>query len=178
MNVMVAGGSGFLGRHVISELTSRGHRVVLLSRGTRSEFETDDVECIACDVTVAKLPLDRMRDCDAIVNLIGIKRESGDQSFARVHVEATKHLIEAAREVGLRRFIHISVVAARSDSRHRYHDTKWQAEELVRESGLDFTILKPGVIYGPGDDMITHLVKMIRFCPLFPVVGKGDSILQ
>lgn len=178
MNVMVAGGSGFLGRHLIPELISQGHRVVVLSRGTRKAFDTDDVECIACDVAAGKLPLDRMRDCDAIVNLIGIKRQSGGQTFERAHVEATRHLIEAARQVGLERFVHISVVAARPDARHGYQDTKWQAEELVRESGLDFTILKPGVIYGRGDDMITHLVKMIRFCPLFPVVGKGASILQ
>ena len=77
MNVMVAGGSGFLGQHLVSELTSRGHRVAVLSRGTRKANDTDDVECIACDVAAGKLPLERMRDCDAIVNLIGIKRQSG-----------------------------------------------------------------------------------------------------
>lgn len=178
MKIMVAGGNGFLGQHVVSELTRRGHRVVVLSRGTRKPVDTEGVEWIACDVATGDLPLDQIRECGALVNLIGIKREVGSQTFAQVHVEATKHLIEAARKVGLRRFVHISVVAARPDPRNGYHDTKWQAEELVRKSGLDFTILKPGVIYGRGDDMITHLVKMIRFCTLFPVVGRGDSILQ
>jgi nucleoside-diphosphate-sugar epimerase len=178
MKVLVAGGSGFLGQHVVSELISRGHRVVVLSRGTRKPIDAEGVECIACDVAAGDLPLDRMRECDALVNLIGIKREVAAQTFARVHVEATKHLIEAAREARLKRFVHVSVIAARPDPCNGYHDTKWQAEKLVRESGLDFTIMKPGVIYGPGDDMITHLVKMIRFCPLFPVVGSGDSILQ
>ena len=178
MNVIVAGGSGFLGQHLVSELTRQGHQVAVLSRGTRNTSKTDEVEHIACDVAAGKLPLERMRDFDAIINLIGIKRQSGRQTFKRAHVDATRHLIEAAKQVGLRRFVHISVVAARPDARHGYHDTKWQAEELVRESGLDFTILKPGVIYGRGDDMITHLVKMIRFCPLFPVVGKGTSLLQ
>jgi NADH dehydrogenase len=178
MNVIVAGGSGFLGRFVVSELTARGHHVIVLSRRTPEVPDTDDVEYISCDVASGRLPLERLRNCDAIVNLTGIKRSSSTQTFEQVHVDAVKHLIEAARQLGLRRFVHISVVAARPDDRHAYHDTKWQAEELMRDSGLDFTILRPGVIYGRGDDMITHLVKMIRFCPLFPVVGKGDSFLQ
>ena len=69
-------------------------------------------------------------------------------------------------------------MCSRPDPRSAYHDTKWRAEELVRSSGLDWTILKPAVIYGPGDDMVSHLVKMIRFAPVFPVVGRGDSLLQ
>lgn len=178
MKVMVAGGSGFLGQHVVSELIRRGHRAVVLSRGTRKPSGVEGVEYIACDVAAGDLPLKVLRECDAVVNLIGIKCEVGAQTFAQVHVETTKRLIQAARKAGLKRFVHISVVAARPDPIHGYHDTKWQAENLVRESGLDFTILRPGVIYGPGDDMITHLVKMIKFCPLFPVVGRGDSILQ
>jgi hypothetical protein len=117
-----------------------------------------------------------MRDCNALVNLIGIKRQQGTQTFERVHVEATRHLIEAARELGIRRYIHISVDCSRPDSRSAYHDTKWRAEELIRSSGLNYTILKPGVVYGPGDDMVSHLVKMIRFAPVFPVVGRGDSL--
>ena len=178
MNVIVAGGSGFLGRHVVSELTARGHHVVVLSRRIPDVPDTDDVEYVPCDVASGKLPLERLRSCDAIVNLIGIKRPSGTQTFEKVHVHAVKHLIGAARQLGVSRFIHISVVAARPDDRHAYHDTKWQAEELVRNSRLNFTILRPGVIYGRGDDMITQLVKLIRFCPLFLVVGKGDSSLQ
>ncbi len=126
----------------------------------------------------APLPLEPLHGCDAIVNLVGIKRESGTQTFERVHVEATRNLIDATKALGIRRFVHISVVCSRPDPKSAYHDTKWRAEELVRHSGLNFTILKPGVIYGHGDDMITHLVKMIRFAPVFPVVGKGTSILQ
>jgi len=178
MKVVVAGGSGFLGRHVVDALVDGGHQAVVLSRGNRECTDRDNVEYVACDVAAGQLPLDALRECDALVNLIGIKHETAGQTFAMAHVESTKQLIAAAREAGVQRCVHISVVAARPDPHHAYHDTKWQAEQLVRNSGLDFTILKPGVIYGPGDDMITHLVKMIRFCPLFPVVGRGTSILQ
>jgi uncharacterized protein YbjT (DUF2867 family) len=178
MRVIIAGGTGFLGRHVTEALRAAGHSVLLLARGTRPAVAADGVEVVQADVAAGALPLESLRGCDALVNLIGIKREQGTQTFEGSHVEATRHLIEAARALGIGRFIHISVVCSRPDPRSPYHDTKWRAEELVRSSGLAFTILKPGVIYGPGDDMITHLVKMIRFAPVFPVVGRGDSILQ
>jgi len=178
MNVVIAGGTGFLGTHVSQELKRQGHSVLLLSRGTREASAADREQSVVCDVAAGDLPLEPLKGRGAVVNLVGIKREEGDQTFERVHVEATRNLIAAAKNVGIRRFIHISVVCSRPDPESGYHDTKWRAEELVRSSGLDFTILKPGVIFGKGDDMVTHLVKMVRFAPLFPVVGKGDSILQ
>ncbi len=178
MKVIVAGGTGFLGRHVTAALLATGHRVLLLSRGTREVPCAEGVEIVPCDVGAGPIPLEPLGGHDALVNLVGIKREEGMQTFARVHVEATRHLLAAAKALSLRRFVHVSVVCSRSDSRSGYHNTKWLAEQLVRASDLDFTILKPGVIYGPGDDMVTHLVKMIRFAPIFPIVGRGESILQ
>ncbi|MGA2253163.1 MAG: NAD-dependent epimerase/dehydratase family protein [Thermoguttaceae bacterium] len=178
MKVIVAGGTGFLGNQVTTSLLAAGHRVVLLARGTRTTASAEGVEVVLCDVGAGPIPLEPLRDSDALVNLVGIKREEGTQTFARVHVDAMHHLLAAAKVLGLRRFVHVSVVCSRPDSRSGYHNTKWLAEELVRASDLDFTILKPGVIYGPGDDMVTHLVKMIRFAPIFPLVGRGKSILQ
>ncbi len=170
MNVLVAGGTGFVGRHVTDALRGLGHRVVVLSRGRRAAGD------LAVDL--GRHPLPELPRVDAIVNLVGIKREEGTQTFEAVHVEVTRRLIDAARASGIRRLVHLSVVCSRPDPGSGYHDSKWRAEELVRKSGLDFTILKPGVIYGPGDDMVTHLVKMLRFAPVFPVVGHGDSVLQ
>lgn len=176
MKVLVAGVSGFLGTHVLEALTHHSHQVLALSR--RPPSNTNNCQFVPCDVTRDELPVDAIRECDAIVNLIGIKREQGSQTFKKVHVDVTRRLIDVARECGVRRFVHISVVASRPGPRHPYHHTKWLAEEMVRESGLDYTILRPAVIYGRGDDMISHLVKMIRFVSLFPVVGRGRSILQ
>jgi NADH dehydrogenase len=176
MRVILAGGTGFLGRHVAEALVATGHTVLLLTRGTRTAGAADVAELLQADVGSDALPLDAMRDCNALVNLIGIKRRQGTQTFERIHVEATRHLIEAARELGIRRYIHISVVCCRPDSRSACHDTKWRAEESIRSSRLNDTILKPGVIYGPGGDMVSHLVKMIRFATVFPVVGRGDSL--
>jgi uncharacterized protein YbjT (DUF2867 family) len=175
MKVAVAGGTGFVGQHVVAALQARGHEAVVLARGTRSAVQ--GAGFVACDVARETPPLDRLRGCDALVNLVGIKREDGAQTFEAVHVEVTRRLLAAARDLRAR-YVHVSVVASRPDPRQPYHDTKWRAELLVRASGLSATILRPGVVYGPGDDMVTHLAKMIRFAPVFPVVGRGEAILQ
>jgi uncharacterized protein YbjT (DUF2867 family)/membrane protease YdiL (CAAX protease family) len=176
MKVVVAGGSGFLGSHVVERLQVDGHDVAILARGRRAAPE--GVTLVRCDLGRQPLPMGALEGAQAIVNLAGIKREAGTQTFEAVHVEATRRLLEAARALGVRRFVHVSVVCSRPDPRSGYHETKWRAEELIRGSGLPFTILKPGVIYGSGDDMLTHLIKMIRFAPVFPVVGQGRSLLQ
>ena len=178
MKVAVAGGTGFVGRHVVAALSAQGHHVVVLARGSHALEAGPGVELVCCDMAAGPPSLDALAGCAAIVNLVGIKREDGSQTFERVHVGATEHLLAAAHTVGIPRFVHLSVVASRPDARSAYHDTKWRVEELVRASGLAWTILRPSVIYGRGDDFVTHLVKMVRFAPLFPVVGRGDSRLQ
>src|SRR5436190_26471 len=159
--IAVVGGTGFLGRHVSAALLQAGHGVRLLSRRN------------GCDAR--RLDPDKLRGCDAVVNLAGIKREEGDQTFQAVHVELVASLIGAMESAGVRRLIHISVVVARPDPALPYHDTKWKGEELVRASGLDWTILRPGVIYGVGDDLLAHLSLMLRIAPIFPIVNAGRS---
>ena len=176
MKVALAGGTGFVGRHVVAALRARGHVVLVLARGRRGV--PLGAELLPCDLARDPLPADALRGCDTLVNLAGIKREDGGQTFEAIHVEATRRLLAAGGAAGVRRFIHVSAVCSRPDPRLPYHDTKWRAEEAVRASGLDFTVLRPAVIFGPGDDMITHLVRMIRFAAVFPVVGRGESILQ
>jgi uncharacterized protein YbjT (DUF2867 family)/membrane protease YdiL (CAAX protease family) len=176
MRIAVAGGTGFVGRHVVEALQGRGHTVLALARGGRAT--PAGAVLVRCDLAREAVPAGALRGCDAVVSLAGIKRAEGTQTFEAVHVEGTRRLLEGCREAGVRRVVHLSVVCSRPDAASPYHDTKWRAEELVRASGLDVTVLKPGVIYGPGDDMVTHLVKMIRFAALFPVVGRGESLLQ
>lgn len=176
MRVAVAGGSGFVGRHVVEALQARGHRVLVVDRGRRPRPE--GVEHVACDLAREGLPDGALGGTDALVNLVGIKRPAGGVGFAGAHVDATAHLVAAAQAAGVRRFVHVSVVCSRPDAALPYHDTKWRGEELVRRSGLRFTILRPGVIFGRDDDMVTHLVRMIRSAPVFPIVGRGDGLLQ
>jgi uncharacterized protein YbjT (DUF2867 family) len=176
MKVLVAGGTGFLGRHVVERLHARGHEVAVLARGRRAA--SGGASLIRVDLAQGNVPPDAFAGVEAVVNLVGIKREHGSQTFAGAHVEVVRRLIEVARRAGVTRMVHVSVAGSRPDAVSPYHDTKWRAEEILRESGLAATILRPGVIYGPGDDMLSHLMRMIRTAPVFPIVGRGRSLLQ
>jgi NADH dehydrogenase len=172
MRVAVFGASGFVGRYVSAALVEQGHEVVGFGRTRAGGGQ------IAFDIVTAPPPLAALSGCDAIVNLIGIKREVAAQTFEAAHVGVVEKLIAAAKAARITRVVHVSVVCSRPDPTSPYHDTKWRAEQLWHASQLDVTVLRPGVVYGRGDDMLTHLVKMIRFIPLFPVVGGGRSLLQ
>jgi NADH dehydrogenase len=173
LEVAVFGASGFVGRHVVAKLAAEGFRVRAVAR--RDASPSANVTSISLDVAhagEAKVAA-CVRGCDAVVNLVGIKRESGAQTFRNLHVAFIEQLCGAMRDEGVKRLVHVSVVAARPDARSGYHDTKWQAEEIITKSGLDATILRPGVIYGEGDDLLGHLSKMIRASPIFPIAGRG-----
>jgi len=157
----VVGGTGFLGRHVVPALRAAEWDVRVLSRRTGCDARRIDPEAL--------------RGCDAVVNLAGIKREEGEQTFQAIHVDLVARIIEAMKTAGVRRLVHISDVVARPDTTLPYHDTKWKGEGLVRASGLEWTILRPGVIYGVGDDMLAHLGKMINAAPVFPIVNDGSA---
>src|SRR6185295_4806450 len=157
----VVGGTGFLGRYVVSALRAAEWEVRPLSRRTGCDARRIDPEAL--------------RGCAAVVNLAGIKREEGDQTFAAVHVDLVARIVEAMKQAGVRRLVHISVVVARPAPELPYHDTKWKGEEIVRGSGLDWTLLRPGVIYGAGDDLLSHLALMINAAPIFPIVNDGSA---
>lgn len=177
--VAVLGASGFLGKRVLRRLLSDGYSVHALSRRDTgkthhalSKSRADLVSASVDELAAA------FRGCQAIVNLVGIKREEGSQTFDAVHVRLVENIIEAARRAGVSRLIHVSVVVARPDRNSGYHDSKWRGERAVAAGGLDYTILRPGVIYGDGDDMLSHLSLMIRASSVFPIVGRGESKLQ
>lgn len=157
----MVGGTGFLGRHVSAALQEAGFGVKLLSRRS------------GCDAL--GLTADHLRGCDAVVNLAGIKREEEGQTFQAVHVDLPARIVDAMKAAGVRRLVQISVVVARRDPALPYHDTKARGEEVVRASGLDWTILRPGVIYGVGDDLLSHLSVMLRIAPIFPIVNDGRA---
>jgi len=157
----VIGGTGFLGRHVSSALRAAGEEVRVLSRRN------------GCDAR--RLDPETLRGCDAVVNLAGIKREDGEQTFQAVHVDLVSRIVEAMKTAGVRRLVHVSVVVARPAPDLPYHDTKWKGEEVVRASGLEWTILRPGVIYGVGDDLLPPLAWMIQTAPVFPIVNDGGA---
>ncbi|MCI0585301.1 MAG: NAD(P)H-binding protein [Planctomycetes bacterium] len=175
MKFAVTGGTGFVGGHLARRLVASGHEVVLLARGLDRR-----------DEAIRRLPRSRFvaaglgseeelarafEGCDGVAHCAGINRESGDSTFRRVHVEGTANVVAAARRAGAKRIVLISFLRARPGCGSPYHESKFEAEEIVRRSGLDFTVLKPGVIYGKGDHMLDHLSHGLHSFPVFPLVG-------
>jgi len=118
--------------------------------------------------------------CSAIIHLVGIIRErrASGVTFDRLHTQATANMLGVAREAGVKRYIQMSAVGTRPGAVSRYHRTKWQAEEVVRASALDWTIIRPSLIFGPGDEFVSVLARMIRRLPAVPVLGDGQYLLQ
>lgn len=158
MKVAITGGSGFVGR----ALADRLEEPVVISR--RSGTDITDVDALTA----------AFAGCDAVAHCAGINREVGDQTFRRVHVEGTAAVVEAARRAGVRRLVMVSFLRARPDCGSGYHESKWEAEEIVRGSGLPHTILKSGMIYGPGDHMVDHVTRAVRTLPFFWTVGYRE----
>jgi len=170
-----------VGRHVTTLLAGRGHQVRALVR-------RDDPGRAAAALPAERTPGDLAdpaalaaltRGADVIVHLVGIIVEAGSATFEAVHVEGTRRLLTAAREAGVRRFVHMSAVGARDEpGATRYHRTKWRAEELVRSSGLSHAIFRPSIISGPENRPIRTLARLHRWSPLVPVFGDGGFAMQ
>ena len=175
MRIAITGGAGFVGRTLARSLVRDGHEVVLITRGvdqrdpTARELPGAILAPIGLDDPTA---LARAFDgCAGVAHCAGINREVGAQTYRRVHVEGTRHVVRAAREAGVRRIALLSFLRARPDCGSGYHESKWAAEEIVRQSGLDYTVFKAGVIYGRGDHMLDHLSHAFHTFPVFGFVG-------
>lgn len=178
MKIFISGGTGFVGGHLIRELAKKGHEPLLLVH--RRGQATAGVQQIEGDVTRLESFEKALEGCDAIINLVGIIREfrSRGVTFEKLHVQATANLLAAARKSGVSRYLQMSALGARADAVSDYHKTKWEAEELVRASGLEWTILRPSLIFGPRDAFINMLADQLRKVPIMPVIGSGSYRLQ
>jgi len=177
MKVFLTGATGFVGGHLLSALLQRGHDVTCLVR--RAGRLKPPVREVLGDATRPEGLAQAMTGMDAVIHLVGIIREFPGRgvTFQRLHVEATRNVIGAARQAGVIRYLHMSSNGTRTAATP-YHRTKWEAEELVRSSGLRYTIFRPSVIFGPGDSFLTLLAEIVRRAPLVPVVGSGRYLLQ
>jgi NADH dehydrogenase len=158
MKIAITGGTGFVGRHLARRLLSAGHQTILLSRG-RDVRSSPAAPLIHADLSDVGLLTESFRGCDAIAHCAGINREIGLQTYQRIHVAGTTNVIEAARLAGVSRILLLSFLRARPHCGSPYHESKFQAEELIRQSGLDYTVLKAGMIYGRGDHMLDHFTE-------------------
>lgn len=179
MRIFIAGGTGFVGGHVRQALLERGHTLRLLvhKRGAGSQPGVEEVEG---DVTVLASFREALKGCDATINLVGIIREHPGRgvTFQRLHIEATQNVISAAKHHGNKRHLQMSALGTRAESTSGYFRSKYKAEKEVHRSGLDFTIFRPSIIFGPKDDFVNKLAGLMRILPVMPVIGDGTYQMQ
>jgi len=179
LKIFISGATGFVGGHLRRELLGRGHNLRLLVHKRRSGIEAG-VEQVEGDVTRLESFEEAAAGCDAVINLVGIIREfpGREVTFERMHVQATANMLAATKKAAVRRYLQMSALGTRPDAVSSYHRTKFRAEELVRASGLEWTILRPSLIYGPQDAFINMLAGQLRLAPVMPVIGDGRYRLQ
>ena len=178
MKVAITGYSGFVGGNLALELLAQGHEVVGISRGVDQRNLSRRVSnlpgitiCQVADFEIDQLAL-AFDGCNAVVHCAGINREIGDQTYDSVHIRGTRNVVLAMEKCKVDRLCFISFLRARPNCGSRYHESKWAAEEIIRGSKLDWTILKPGMMFGTGDHMLDHLSRALRTFPVY--LGIGD----
>lgn len=179
VKLFIAGGTGFVGSHLCKELLAGGHTIRLLVH-SRSGGESSGIERFQGDVCDPASCVEGAKGCDAVINLVGIIREFPGRgiTFERLHREATGNMLSAAKDNGIKRYLHMSALGSRPGAVSGYHRSKFAAEELVVAAGLDYTIFRPSIIFGRGDAFVTMLEGYVRSFGAVPVIGDGTYRLQ
>jgi nucleoside-diphosphate-sugar epimerase len=180
MKVAITGGTGFIGRHLARDLVTRGHEVIVIARGEykRNAQPVEGATFFALDANDTARLTQAFEGCDAVVHCAGTSVEDSKQTFHRLHVEGTRSAVTAAEEARVKKFVLVSYLSVRPNVKSEYHTTKWQGEEIVRSSKLNFTILKAGLVYGPGDHLLNNLSNLFRKMPVFAAVGLREKTVR
>ena len=173
MNILILGGSGFVGRAICNKLVIAGHSITVPTRkrdNARALFPLPSVTVVEANVYDPAALLQLTHGKDAVINLVGIL----NGNFERAHVTFTENAIAACKTAGVSRFLHMSALGASENGPSAYQKSKAKADAIVRASGLDFTIFAPSVIFGRGDSFLTKFASMVGFLPpLFPMMLPG-----
>ena len=182
MRLAITGGTGFVGSQLVRRFDEGEHEFVLLARGEdhRNEdlLDRSDVQLFEAGVGDTPSLREAFTGCEVVAHLAGINHERGEQTYQSVHVDGTENVVEAAIEANVSKLVLTSYLRARPDCGCGYHESKWEAETIVRRSGLEYTVLKPGVIYGPGDQMTRSVVRALSTAPVFPRIGFGERSIR
>jgi len=180
MKILVTGGTGVIGTAAVPALLRDGHTVRLLSRHAERDAASfpSGVEPFAADIGDAAEIDEAMAGCSAVLHVAGIvDEEPPETTFDSVNVEGTRNLVQAAAAHGAPFFIFVSSLGADRGA-SEYHKSKLRAEDIVRTYPGPWVILRPGSVYGPGDETISTLLKMVRTLPAVPMVSLGEQPFQ
>lgn len=180
--VTIFGGTGFLGRHIVRGLSARGRAVRVAVRRPQllevMKVAEGAVTAVDADIRDDASVAAALAGADAAVNAVGLYVERGLETFDAVHVEGAQRLARLSARAGVQRLIHISGIGAVPDSPSKYVRARAAGESAVRGAFEAATILRPSVLFGPGDAFFTTLAAVLRLAPAFPLIGRGSARLQ
>jgi NADH dehydrogenase len=183
--VTVFGGSGFVGHQVVRRLARDGFRVRVASRKPSHALSLQplgtvgQIALVRADIRNEAEVARALEGADIVVNLVGILRESGGRTFAAVHVQGAATVARWAAKAGARRLIHVSAIGADAASRSAYARSKAEGEKAVREAFPRVTILRPSIVFGPGDGFFNRFASLMRLSrAVFPLFGGGRTRFQ
>jgi len=180
VKIFLTGATGFVGREVVRQLHGVGHKVRCLVRDPEKakQLLPVNVELHPGDLMVPESFSEGVNGCQTVIHLVGIIVEKGRSTFERIHIQGTRNVVDASSRGEIRQFIFMSALGSRKSARTRYHQTKHDAEQVIIRSGMNWTIFRPSIIFGPGDRFVNRLAGMIRSFPIVPVIGRGASRIQ
>jgi uncharacterized protein YbjT (DUF2867 family) len=182
--VTIFGGSGFVGRHVVRAIARRGWRIRVAVRRPDLAFhlqplgKVGQIQAVQANVRYPASIAEAMRGSDAVVNLVGILREKGQQRFDAVHNLGARAIAEAARQAGVATLVHMSALGADAQSPAAYARSKADGEKAVAGVFPQAIIVRPSLVFGPEDDFFNRFAALARFSPFLPSIGGGETKFQ
>jgi len=178
--IFIAGGTGFVGRHLLKVLEGKGGSVRCLVRNEKKVERVTNLgfEAVMGDLSDAGSLAGKLDGVRTVVHLVGIIEEQGSVTFESVHVKGTENLVNEAIAAGVKQIFYQSALGADKGSPFPYLSTKAKAEEIVIASGIDYTIFRPSLIVGEGDGFTERMKQLVSLGPVVPVPGDGTSRFQ
>ncbi len=182
--ILITGATGYIGRHLVARLVEQGERPRCLVRNVKSAismFPTDKVELVQGDTTQFAALEAAVRGVDTVVHAAFITadhKQSAGNHYGVTNVQGTANLIRAAKRAGVKRIIEVSGLGTKPDKPNSYMQGRYLAEKMLKESGLDWTIIQPSVLFGKDAPFIKGLTDLIRMSPVVPLIGGGKILFQ
>jgi uncharacterized protein YbjT (DUF2867 family) len=178
MKVLITGGTGFVGPHVVRAVAGAGHDLKLLVRDSTRSRDLPGQPVVGEMTNTVSLQ-HAVEGVDAVVHLVAI-RQGRDEEFKRVMEQGTRDLVSAAKEAGVRQFVLMSALGTGADTKDLvpYYHGKWEMEEAVKGSGLEYAIFRPSFVFGREGGILPTFRKLAKLTPVTPIIGSGEQRIQ